>query len=75
MYLKILSPQVLLAILEIIGQSLRKNKINLKSFLKKSFYNAFCRSSDFVKIVEFLCSDENKFTMGSNFIMDGGYIK
>jgi NAD(P)-dependent dehydrogenase (short-subunit alcohol dehydrogenase family) len=35
----------------------------------------FGRSSDFVKIVEFLCSDENKFTTGSNFIMDGGYIK
>ena len=54
----------------------KKNKINLKSFLKKNLSTMrFGRSSDFVKIVEFLCSDENKFTTGSNFIMDGGYIK
>ena len=53
-----------------------KNKMNLKSFLKKNLSTMrFGRSSDFVKIVEFLCSDENKFTTGSNFIMDGGYIK
>jgi 3-oxoacyl-[acyl-carrier protein] reductase len=54
----------------------KKNKINLKSFLKKNLSTMrFGRSSDFVKIVEFLCSGENKFTTGSNFIMDGGYIK
>ena len=54
----------------------KKNKMNLKSFLKKNLSTMrFGRSSDFVKIVEFLCSDENKFTTGSNFIMDGGYIK
>ena len=51
-------------------------KKTIKNILKKYLSTQkFGRSNYFVDIVELLCSSRNKFITGSNFDVDGGFLK